>query len=183
MTKFIVAMIVGSTRSGSLNQKLANAIIKLAPDTLSFRQIRIDDLPFYNGDLEGARPEAINRMTTEVSAADAVFFVMPEYNRSVPAMLKNAIDWGSKPIGHNVWAKPTAITGTSPGAIGTAMGQQHLRQIMAVIGATVMGGEAYISFKTPDLIQDDGSISDDTTRDFIRDYVNKFATLVEKLAG
>jgi len=102
----------------------------------------------YNGDLEVDRPAAVRRFTDECNRAEAFLVVMPEFNRSLPAVLKNAIDWGSKPLTENVWRdKPIAMTGTSPGAIGTAVGQQHLRQILGILGAAVLGGEAYISFK------------------------------------
>ena len=111
-----IALIVGSNRRESLNRKLAQGIVQLSPPTLRFEDIRIDDLPMYNGDLEGARPDEVNRFTDAVRACQGVFIVMPEHNRSLPALLKNAIDWGSKPSDRNVWRdKPAAITGTSPG--------------------------------------------------------------------
>lgn len=176
-----VGVIVGSNRRESINRKLAQAIERLAPPTLSFEDIRIDDLPMYNGDLEAARPDVVHRFTAAVNACDAVLVVMPEHNRSLPAVLKNAIDWGSKPMDKNVWRdKPAAITGTSPGAIGTAVGQQHLRQMLGILGATVMGGEAYISFK-PNMLDADGGIADDTTRAFVQAYIERFAVLVGKL--
>lgn len=182
MTVSTVALIVGSNRRESINRKLAHALVKLSPPSLSFHHVRIDDLPLYNADLEADRPEAVLRFTAEVAASDAVFIVTPEHNRSVTAVLKSAIDWGSKPMDKNVWRdKPTAITGTSPGAIGTAVAQQHLRQILAVLGATVMGGEAYVSFK-PDLLDEQGQIGDASTRTFLQAYINRFAALVAKLA-
>lgn len=177
-----VALIVGSNRRESINRKLANAIVKLAPSSLAFEEVRIDDLPMYNADLEADRPETVRRFTAAVAASNAVFIVMPEHNRSLPAVLKNAIDWGSKPMEANVWRdKPAAITGTSPGAIGTAVGQQHLRQILGIVGATVLGGEAYISFK-PGLVDESGLITDESTRAFLGTYVDRFALLVQKLA-
>ncbi|VWX61172.1 Quinone reductase [Burkholderiales bacterium 8X] len=177
-----IALVVGSNRRESLNRKLAKAITRLDAPTLRFQDIRIDDLPMYNGDLEAARPAEVNRFTDEVRACSGVLIVMPEHNRSLPAVLKNAIDWGSKPADRNVWRdKPVAITGTSPGAIGTAVGQQHLRQIMGILGATVMGGEAYIGNK-PQLVDEQGSFADDTTRAFVQAYLDRFATLVGKLA-
>jgi chromate reductase, NAD(P)H dehydrogenase (quinone) len=106
---------------------------------------------------------------------------MPEFNRSLPAVLKNAIDWGSKPVTENVWRdKPVAMTGTSPGAIGTAVGQQHLRQILGILGAAVLGGEAYICYK-PDLIGSDGRLQDPTTEAFLRAYLERFAVFAGKL--
>lgn len=182
MSTFKIALIVGSNRKESINRKLAHAITRLAPASLVFHDIRIDDLPMYNGDLEAHRPAEVNRFTAEVAACQAVLVVMPEFNRSLPALLKNAIDWGSKPMDQNVWRdKPSAITGTSPGAIGTAVGQQHLRQILGILGATVMGGEAYLSFK-PGLIDEHGAFTDASTQAFMQAFINRFATLVHKLA-
>ena len=184
MTNLKIAMVVGSVRTGSLNQKLARAVESLAPDGLTFDWVRIDDLPHYHGDLESARPEEVTRFTDQIRAAQGVFFVTPEYNRSIPGMLKDAIDWGSKPMGQNVWAGKTAgMIGTSPGAIGTAVGQQHLRQILSVLGVTVVPAEAYVSFSQPDLISDSGEVSVEATRTFIRGYVEKFADLTRRLAA
>jgi chromate reductase len=182
MSTFKIALIVGSNRKESINRKLAHAITRVAPASLVFHDIRIDDLPMYNGDLEADRPAVVHRFTAEIAACQAVLVVMPEFNRSLPALLKNAIDWGSKPMDKNVWRdKPTAITGTSPGAIGTAVGQQHLRQILGILGATVMGGEAYLSFK-PGLLDESGAFADESTKAFMQGFINRFATLVQKLA-
>jgi len=182
MTIKKVALIVGSNRKESINRKLAHAMARLAPPTLRFEEIRIDDLPMYNADLEPDRPGVVKRFTAEVASCQAALIVMPEHNRSLPAVLKNAIDWGSKPMDANIWRdKPTAITGTSPGAIGAAVGQQHLRQILGILGATVMGGEAYVSFK-PGLIDEDFRITDDATGAFLKAYMERFGALVNKLA-
>lgn len=183
MNVHTIAVIVGSNRRQSINRRLAQAVIGLSPPSLRFVQVRIDDLPMYNADLESERPLTVRRFAAEVAACDAVLVVMPEHNRSLPAVLKNAIDWGSKPMDRNVWRdKPAAITGTSPGAIGTAVGQQHLRQILGILGATVMGGEAYIAFK-PDLIDEHGGVSDAGTRAFLQAYIERFAVLVGRLAA
>ncbi|HEY4531394.1 MAG TPA: NADPH-dependent FMN reductase [Luteimonas sp.] len=181
MTRYRVAIIVGSNRRDSINRKLAEAMARLLPDDFEVSWPRIDDLPMYNLDLEGERPAEVQRFTSEVAAADAVAVAMPEHNRSLPAVLKNAIDWGSKPMDANVWrGKPTSITGTTPGAIGTAVGQQHLRQILGVLGAIVQGGEAYIQFK-PDLIGADGEFTDPGTRAFIQTHVDGFVDLVRRI--
>ncbi|OSQ43271.1 NADPH-dependent FMN reductase [Thalassospira sp. MCCC 1A01428] len=183
MASIKLAVIVGSNRKDSINRKLANALVKLAGDRVEASLVQIDDLPMYNMDLEGNRPDAVNRFTAEVAACDAVLLVTPEHNRSIPAVLKNAIDWGSKPMDKNVWrGKATAITGTSPGAIGTAVGQQHLRQIMGILGGLVMGGEAYIAFK-PDLIAEDGSIAIEDTRAFLQTYIDNFVNVAQKLSA
>ena len=181
-TRHRTGIIVGSNRRESINRRLALALAKLIEDRLDLSWIRIDDLPLYNQDLEGHRPDAVTRFTDAVASTTAVLFVSPEHNRSLTAVLKNAIDWGSKPTERNVWrGKVAAITGTSFGAIGTAVGQQHLRQILAILGVLVMGGEAYISFR-PDPVDDDGNFLDDTKRAFCKAYMDQFATLVTKLA-
>lgn len=183
MKTFDIVVLVGSLRKDSINRKLAHAITRVAPPELKFRHVPLDELPMYNGDLERQRPESVNRFTAECARADAFLIVMPEFNRSLPAVLKNAIDWGSKPMDKNVWRdKPVAMSGTSPGAIGTAVGQQHLRQIMGILGASVLGGEAYISFK-PDLLDAQGELQDASTRKFLGDYMERFAHFTRKLVG
>lgn len=181
MARLKIAVVVGSNRRDSINRKLAEALVKLGANEFDANWVEIDDLPMYNADLPA--PNSVGRFKAEIAAADGALIVMPEHNRSIPAVLKNAIDWGSKPVDSNVWRdKPVAITGTSPGAIGTAVGQQHLRQVLAVLGALVMGGEAYISFK-PDLVAADGGITVEATRTFLKDYIHRFAALTTKLAA
>lgn len=181
-TKHRTGIIVGSNRRESINRRLALALVKLIEDRLECVWIGIDDLPIYNQDLEGQRPESVTRFTDQVATTSAVLFVSPEHNRSVSALLKNAIDWGSKPTDRNVWrGRTAAIIGTSPGAIGTAVGQQHLRQILAILGMTVMGGEAYISFR-PEPVDHDGNFIDDSRRAFCKAYMDNFVELVSKLA-
>ncbi|HXR56061.1 MAG TPA: NADPH-dependent FMN reductase [Casimicrobiaceae bacterium] len=183
MTKPKVGIIVGSNRRESINRRLAKALANLETDRLDFGWIGIDDLPMYNQDLEADRPETVRRFAADVGQYPALLFVTPEHNRSLPAVLKNAIDWGSKPTDKNVWrGKVAAITGTSFGAIGTAVGQQHLRQILGILGVLVMGGEAYISFR-PDPVDNDGHFVDESKREFLQAYMDRFATLVTKLAG
>jgi len=182
MAKPKIGLVVGSARRESINRKLAKAIEKLGAAQFDCVWITLDEMPIYNGDMEGQRPDSVNRFTAEVAKLDGVFFVTPEYNRSIPALLKNALDWGSKPADKNVWRdKPAAITGTSPGAIGTAVAQQHLRQILGILGMTVMGGEAYISFK-PDLIDNDGNVADEGTKAFLQKYVDSFGKLMARFA-
>src|SRR5262249_22307004 len=155
----------------------------LGADKFSVSFVRIDDLPLYNHDLEAELPASVTRFKAEIAAADGVLFVTPEHNRSIPAVLKNAIDWGGRPYGQNSWAgKAVAITGTSPGTIATALAQQHLRQILgSSLGALIMGGEAYIAFK-PGLVDDEGKISDDGTRQFLKNYLDQFASLLDRLS-
>jgi len=181
MARIPVGMIVGSNSRESINRRLARALAKLVEDRLAWRWIAIDDLPMYNRDLEGQRPETVDRFTAEVASVPALFFVTPEHNRSIPAVLKNALDWGSKPTDRQVWRGHVAgITGTANGAIGTAVGQQHLRQILAILGVTVMGGEAYITFK-PEPVDHDGNFRDDSRRAFCQAYMEQFVLLVERL--
>ena len=182
MAKYKLGIIVGSNRRESLNRKLAQALARLGSDHFDAKIIRIDDLPMYNQDLEASLPESVSRFKAQIEANDGILIVTPEHTRSIPAVLKNAIDWGARPWGKNSWTgKPAAITGTSPGAIGTAVAQQHLRQILGVLGMTVMGGEAYINFK-PDLIDASGAITDETTEGFLKAYVDQFAALVRRFA-
>ena len=177
-----IAAIVGSNRRDSLNRKLARALIGLGAGRFDAVILRIDDLPLYNQDHETPLPAAVTRFKNARSAADGVLMVTPEHNRSIPAGLKNAIDWGTRSYGKNAWAdKPAFITGTAPGAIGTALVQQHLRSVMAGLGMIVLGGEAYITFK-PDLIDDQGRIDDEATRKFLQDFVSRFAALVARHA-
>ena len=180
MAKVKVAVIVGSNRRESINRKLAQALAGLAVGQLAFHFVSIADLPLYNQDLEGELPPSVARFKSEIAAADALLFVTPEHNRSLPAVLKNAIDWGARPYGQNSWSgKPAAITGTSPGALGTAAAQLHLRQVLGTLGALVMGGEAYISFK-PGLLDSNGTIADETTRGFLKAFIDQFAATVAR---
>jgi chromate reductase len=157
--------------------------VKLGADKFDFTFARIDDLPMYNQDNEGNLPAEVVRFKDEIARTEGLLIVTPEHDRAIPAALKNAIDWGARPYGTNRWAgKPICITGTSPGAIGTALAQQQLRQILgSSLGAHIMGGEAYITFK-PNLFDDQGNIGDETTQKFLRGFVDGFATFVGKLS-
>jgi chromate reductase len=178
-----VAVIVGSNRRESINRKFAQALIKLGAGKFDGKIVRIDDLPLYNQDHEGSLAPEVARYKDEIAKADGVLFVTPEHNRSVPTVLKNAIDWGARPFGTSVWpGKPGFITGTSPGAIGTALVQANLRTVMLGLGMTLLGGESYVQFK-PNLFDDAGNISDETTQKFLQGFVDRFATLVTKLKG
>jgi chromate reductase, NAD(P)H dehydrogenase (quinone) len=183
MPKPHIAIIVGSNRRDSLNRKLAEALAKLGADKFDANIVRIDDLPMFNQDNEGNLPPEVVRFKSQIAAADGVLVVTPEHDRSIPAVLKNAVDWGARPYGKNSWAgKPGFITGTSPGAIGSALAQQHLRSVMTGLGMTLLGGEAYVTFK-PNLINADGTIGDDSTRAFLQGFVDRFAALAARLAA
>lgn len=179
MTNPRIALVVGSIRRDSINRKVASALSKLAPQ-LDIDSVRIDDLPIFNQDLVSSLPPAVARFRKEIDQADGIIFVTPEHNRSIPAALKNALDWGGLP-GQNSWAeKPVFITGTSPGPIGSALAQQHLRNVLgSFLGALVLGGEAYITFK-PDLINENGEIGDESTRNFLKSHLDRFSRLVAR---
>jgi chromate reductase len=178
-----VAVFVGSLRRESNNRKLAKALAKLARPTLDFRFVEIGDLPIYNDDLWASPPASVLRLKADIEAADAVVFVTPEYNRSIPPVLKNAIDWGSRPSGQSSWAgKPGAIVGASPGVIGTAAAQVHLRSIAVVLDLVLMGKpEVYFSFK-PGLIDDNGNVTDETTRKFLENYIARFEAWIRQVS-
>ena len=183
MAKPLLAVIVGSNRREWINRKLAQAMVKLGADKFDARIVRIDDLPMYNQDNENNLAAEVVRFKDELARADGVLIVTPEHDRSIPAVLKNAVDWGARPWGKNSWAgKPGFITGTSPGAIGSALAQQHLRSVMTGFGMILLGGEAYITFK-PNLVDDQGNISDENTRKFLQDHIDRFAFLVGRLTG
>jgi chromate reductase, NAD(P)H dehydrogenase (quinone) len=182
MAKLQLAVIVGSNRRESINRRLAQALARLGAERLEADFVRIDDLPMYNQDNEGNLPPEVVRFKSELARADGVLIVTPEHDRSIPAALKNAVDWGARPWGKNSWAdKPAFITGTSPGAIGSALAQQHLRSVMVGLGATLLGGDAYVTYK-PNLIDDQGNIGDEGTRQFLKGFVDRFADLVTRLA-
>jgi chromate reductase len=177
-----IAVIVGSNRRDSINRKLAQALVRLGAGKFEATFARIDDLPMYTQDNEGVLPPEVVRFKDEIAQADGVLIVTPEHDRSIPAVLKNAIDWGARPCGRSSWpGKPAFITGTSPGAIGSALAQQHLRSVMTGLGMILLGGEAYVTFK-PNLIDEHGNIGDDSTKKFLADFVDRFADLVRRLA-
>jgi chromate reductase len=183
MAPFKIALIAGSNRRESINRKLAMALARLGAPGLEFKFVQIDDLPIYNQDHESDLPPSVVRFKSEIAAADGILFVTPEHNRSIPTVLKNAIDWGARPWGKNSWTgKLAAVTGTSPGAVGTALAQQHLRQILGAQGVLLMGGETYITFK-PGLIDADNTVTDESTRGFLKSFLDQFAALVARFAS
>ena len=182
MVKNKLGIIVGSNRRESINRRLAQALARLGGGDFEANFIRIDDLPMYNQDFEQPLPEQVARFKAEVAASDALLFVTPEHNRSIPAVLKNAIDWGGRPYGKSSWpGKPAAVTGTSGGAISTAVAQQHLRAVLGNQGLHLMGGEAYIQFK-PEMIDAEGQAADENVRKFLKDFIDRFAAFAGKFA-
>jgi chromate reductase len=148
------------------------ALVGFAPEGITMEEIRFDNLPLYSYDYDADYPQVAKDFKAAIASVDAVLFVTPEYNRSIPGALKNAIDWASRPWGKNSFTrKPSAVIGTSPGKIGTAVGQQHLRSILSFCNSPQMNSpEAYIQF-TPGLISDTGEVTDDTTAEFLRNYM------------
>jgi chromate reductase, NAD(P)H dehydrogenase (quinone) len=149
MNTIHIAVVVGSLRRDSLNRKLADALVQLAPPDFSFSTVQIDDLPLYNQDDDGHQAAPVLRMKAQIQAAQGLLFVTPEYNRSIPGVLKNAIDHASRPYGKNAWdGKPAGVLGASVGAVGTALAQQHLRNILAYLNVPTLGQpEAFIHAK------------------------------------
>ncbi len=177
---YTVGYIIGSLSKDSINRKLMDALVKLAPESLTFVEIPIADLPVYNRDVDADYPEVAVEYKKAIEATDALVYATPEYNRSIPGSLKNAIDWASRPYGDNAFAgKPVGIIGASPGAIGTALAQQHLRNILAYLDARTLGQpEAFVQF-TDDRFADDGTVRDAETRDFLTDWLTAFCEWAE----
>lgn len=178
MSDLHIAVIVGSLRKDSFNRKLANGIVKLAPSGLSFKQLEIGDLPMYNQDHDDQQPAAVKRLKAELQNAQGLLFVTPEYNRSVPGVLKNALDHASRPYGQNAWAgKPAGVMGASIGASGTAMAQQHLRNMLAYLDVPVLGQpEAFIHVKEG-LFDDQGNIGE-ASQEFLQNWMVKYVAWV-----
>jgi chromate reductase len=176
-----VAVLVGSLRKDSINRKFAQALGKLAAGRLDFRFVELGDVPMYNDDLFENLPASITRLKSDIASADAVLFVSPEYNRSFPAVLKNAIDWGTRPYGQNSFAaKPGGLIGTSPGAAGAAAGQNHLKSVLNVVDVVLMGQpEVYFHYK-PELFAEDGSVKDEATKAFLERYIARFVQWIER---
>jgi chromate reductase len=182
MNSYKVGYFVGSLAKGSINRRLATALANLAPAELQMTEISFKELPLYSYDYDKDFPPVARQFKAAIAAADAVLFVTPEYNRSIPGALKNAIDWASRPYGQNAFArKPSAIIGTSPGKIGTAVAQQHLRSILAFCNSPQMTSiEAYIQF-TPELITEEGEVTDDSTTDFLRNFITEFYGFITRV--
>ncbi|MDB5744547.1 MAG: NADPH-dependent reductase [Polaromonas sp.] len=182
MAQYTIAVIVGSLRKDSFNKKLAGALQKLFPADFSFTPVRIDDLPLYNQDNDGTPPAQVTRLKGDIAGAQGVLFVTPEYNRSLPGVLKNAIDHASRPYGQSAWdGKPAGIIGASVGPIGTAMAQQHLRNVLAYLNMPTLGQpEAFIHNKEG-LYDETGNIGE-ASRQFLQGWVDAYVAWVKKHA-
>ena len=179
-----IGYVIGSLRKESHNRKLANALIKLGPPDFNFKELRIGDLPLYNQDDDRSQAPEVQRFKSELRAVDAVMFVTPEYNRSIPGVLKNALDNASRPYGQNAWAgKPAGVIGASIGAISTAVAQLHLRTILAYLDMPTLGQpEVYIQIKDG-FFDDAGNIANADTRKFLHGWMDKYAAWVKRLTG
>jgi chromate reductase len=182
MSTYPIAVIVGSLRQDSLNRRLADAIVKLAPAEFSFKQVQIGNLPLYNQDDDANPAESVRQLKAEILASRGLLFVTPEYNRSVPGVLKNAIDHASRPYGQSAWAgKPAGVIGTTIGASGTAMAQQHLRNILAYLDAPTLGQpEAFIQAREG-LFDEAGNIGADS-RPFLQNWMDRYVAWVKRHA-
>jgi chromate reductase, NAD(P)H dehydrogenase (quinone) len=180
MSPYKIAVFVGSLRKESFNRKLANAIVKLAPPEFTFRQMRIDNLPLYNQDDDGHQADVVVQLKEKIKSAQGLLFVTPEYNRSIPGVLKNALDNASRPYGQSAWAgKPAGILGASIGAIGTAMAQQHLRNILAYLDVPTLGQpEAFIQVKDG-FFDESGDISAGTKK-FLQGWMDCYVAWIKK---
>ena len=182
MSQYHIAVIVGSLRQGSFNRKLADGLAKLAPQDFSFKQLEIGDLPLYNQDDDGSQAQSVQRLKSEIAASQGLLFVTPEYNRSIPGVLKNAIDNASRPYGENAWAgKPAGVIGASVGAIGTAMAQQHLRNILAYLDVPTLGQPEAFIHATEGLFDDNGAIGA-ASKDFLQTWMDQYVAWVRKHA-
>ena len=183
MSQYTIAVIVGSLRKDSFNRSLAQALIKLAPPEFSCTQVKIGDLPLYNQDDDGNQAEPVKRLKAEIAAAQGLLFVTPEYNRSMPGVLKNAIDHASRPYGQSAWAgKPAGVIGISVGTIGTALAQQHLRNVLAYLNMPTLGQpEAFLQMKEG-LFDADGTIGPES-RAFLQDWMDRYVAWVKRHAA
>ena len=183
MSQYPIAVLVGSLRRDSLNRKFATALAKLGPADFSFEQLRIDDLPLYNQDDDANQADAVKRLKSQISAARGVIFVTPEYNRSIPGVLKNAIDHASRPYGQSAFAgKPAGVVGISIGAIGTAVAQQHLRNVLGYLDMPTLGQpEVFVQMKDG-LFDAAGGFGADS-RKFLQSWMDRYVAWVKAHAA
>jgi chromate reductase, NAD(P)H dehydrogenase (quinone) len=180
MTQHKIGIIIGSLRRDSLNRKLAAALTMLVPPDFTFTELQIGELPLYNQDDDPAQATAVKRFKADIASSNGLMFVTPEYNRSIPGVLKNAIDHASRPYGENSWAgKPAGIVGISVGAMGTALAQQHLRNILANLDVPTLGQpEVFIQAKEG-LFEADGSVGAGS-RQFLQSWMDRYTAWVKQ---
>jgi chromate reductase len=179
-----IGYVIGSLRKQSINRKLANALIRLGPPDFAFKELKIGDLPLYNQDDDKAQAPEVQRLKSELRAVDAVLFVTAEYNRSIPGVLKNALDHASRPYGQSAWVgKPAGIIGASIGALGTGVAQLHLRTILAYLDMPTLGQpEAYLQVKDG-FFDEAGNVANPETKKFLHGWMDKYVTWVRRLTG
>jgi chromate reductase len=183
MKQYQIAVVVGSLRKDSFNRKLANAIAKLAPLDFAFQQVQIGDLPLYNQDDDASPAESVKRLKREISASQGLLFVTAEYNRSIPGVLKNAIDHASRPYGQSAWAgKPAGVMGVSVGANGTSMAQQHLRNVLAYLDIPALGQPEVFLQAKDGLFDEAGNIGADSKK-FLQKWMDRYVAWVKKHAA
>ncbi len=182
MSQYQITVIVGSLRRDSFNRKLATAMARLAPSDFSFKQVEIGDLPLYNQDDDSNPAASVKRLKADIATAQGLLFVTAEYNRSIPGVLKNAIDHASRPYGQNAWAgKPAGVLGASVGASGTCMAQQHLRNILAYLDVQTLGQpEAFIHAKDG-LFDEAGNIGEGSKK-FLQGWMDHYVAWIKKHA-
>lgn len=180
MRKYQIAVIVGSLRKESFNRALANAVTKLAPPEFTFKHLEIGDLPHYNQDDDGNPCASVKRLKSEINAVQGLLFVTPEYNRSFSGVLKNALDHASRPYGQSVWAgKPAGVLGVSVGVAGTALAQQHLRNVLAYLDVPTLGQpEAFVQAKEG-LFDKTGALGAES-RAFLQNWMDRYVAWVKR---
>lgn len=179
MSQYQIAVVVGSLRRDSINRKLAGALVRMAPPEFAFKQLSIGDLPLYNQDDDANQAASVKALKNEITSASGLLFVTPEYNRSISGVLKNAIDHASRPYGQNAWAgKPAGVIGASIGAIGSALAQQHLRNILAYLDVPTLGQpEAFIQVKDG-FFDADGNIANADTGKFLQGWMDRYVAWI-----
>jgi chromate reductase len=181
MSTYKIGLIVGSLRKDSYNAHVGKAVSKLLPAHFEVVPIPLDQLPLYNQDLDSALPQAVVEFKQRVESVQGLLFCTPEYNRSMPGVLKNAIDWGSRPWGKSSWTgKPTGILGASPSQVGTALAQEHLRVVLAALDMPVLPMPMIFVQYTQDLVNAEGKITNETTAKFVQGFVDRYVPWVEK---
>lgn len=184
MSEYQIGVVVGSLRRESYNARFADAVVRLAPKEFSFKRLRIDDLPLYNQDDDDHQAESVRRLKSEIQSSRGLLFVTPEYNRSMPGVLKNALDHASRPYGQSAWAgKPAGVIGVSIGSIGTAIAQQHLRNSLAYLDMPTMGQPEVFIHVEDGFFTDSGELASAETRNFLQGWMDKYVAWVKAHAG
>jgi chromate reductase len=182
MAQTRIAVIVGSLRRDSFNRKLADALAKLAPPDFALAQLRIDDLPLYNQDDDNNQSAPVKRLKAEILASQGLIFVTPEYNRSMPGLLKNALDQASRPYGQSAWAgKPAGVMGASVGAVGTALAQQHLRNVLAYLDVPTLGQPEVFIHAKEGVFDAAGNLSESASK-FVAGWMARYVDFVKRHA-